>query len=105
MDESNKYEAKLICMSRCGLFPCKENYKFHYKKELKCRWCNKSNEDIKHILVKCRKCPIANKGLTEENLFNYHEEKEDKKICDKIKEIAKLLMDYNIILNERNERY
>ena len=39
MNLCSKFDAKSICLTRCGLFPCKENFKFHYKDDMKSRWC------------------------------------------------------------------
>ena len=96
MEEMNKHEAKLLCMSRCGLFPCKEDYKFMFKDDLKCRWCKRCKETKKHIIEKCKKCPISKRKVEVDMMYGELEEQTN---------FVKLMKEYSYILKDRNENY
>ena len=96
MEKYNREETKLIYLSRCGYFPCKQDYKFAYKNKLKCRWCDKSAETRIHVLEKCRKCPVSNEGTYAKIIYGDEEE---------VGNFLRTIKKYKYYLNERNENY
>ena len=91
-----KFDAKYIFMGRSGQFPCKTNHKWDNIASLKCRWCLTRKEDEQHILRKCRKCPISNRPIN----FNFF----GQRCMTEWHDLSNLYMEYNNILNKRNEK-
>ena len=97
MEYVNRDGMKNMIEGRCRLFPCKENFRY-LNKSITCRWCKRSDcpESEKHILERCKECPIVEKFISEDFFSN------DKM---KIKNICKSMKIYYEELRKRGERW
>ena len=44
---------RILFISRCKMFPCKENFKGTYNNDLLCRLCKMFNENQDHLFQEC----------------------------------------------------
>ena len=72
MDKCNRHQVQSIMLARSRMMSVKNNYKKKHN-DLKCRFCNTSDETQTHILQECQKIdrekypPVSKEEMFEEN--------------------------------------